>query len=317
MKKTKFLSIVWIMTTCLIVSTMQCYAQKSEEEAIKKTLNQETASFFKANYADWANTWAHDSADYILRAGANNFQELRGWNAISKEYKQDIKNMTPLNDADLATYLNKYDYQFYINGNLATVRFKEGDKNPNNTETRTLVKQNGSWKILNYVLVDGGSYAIQNVINNMKTFAGKWVLDGKATSEPESPAELQTLKFDLKSTPDGLEQSSEIRYLYHNQLFTPPADIEYFIPDYNTNTISYMNIRKNTFGQTFTQTGKVTSNQPNSFTVTVMYPDKPTAIQNEYTVTIQNGKWHQVDKNYARDGKQVNTSTINLRRVID
>lgn len=304
-----------LLSLSLLTVSIKTNAQKSEEEAIKKTLKQETTSFFKANYPDWANTWAHDSADFILRASDNNFQELRGWNAISKEYQQDIKNMTPLDDADMATYLNKYDYQFYINGNLATVRFKEGNKNPDNTETRTLIKQNGSWKILNYVLIDGGSYAMQDIINNMKAMTGKWELEGKDTSEPASPVELQTLKFDLESTPNGLEQSSEFRYLSHGQLFAPPAAIEYFVPDYNSNTITYMSIEKNRRGQTYTNTGTVTSDKPHSFTVTAMYPEKPTAKQSEYTVTLKNGKWHQVARIYDINGKQTNTITINLKRA--
>ncbi|HET7119462.1 MAG TPA: hypothetical protein VFI29_23400 [Hanamia sp.] len=310
----KHLLSLGLLTLSLLAISSKTNAQNKEEEAIKKTLNQETTSFFKANYADWANTWAHDSADYILRTGTNNFQELQGWNAISKEYAQNIKNMTPMNDAAMATYLNKYDYHFYIKGNLATVSFKEGNKNPN-TETRTLVKQNGAWKILNYVLINGGSYTMQNVINNMKAFAGKWVLDGKATMEPSNGGELNSLKFELKETPNGLEQLSKAIFTNNNVTYAPPVEYEYFIPDYNTNTVSYMDISKNSSGQTFPQMGTVTSDQPNSFTVTVMYPHKPTAVQSEYTVTMQNGKWYQVGKQYDRDGKQTRTSTVDLRRV--
>lgn len=311
----KHLIFLGMLSLSLLAVSIKTNAQNKEEEAIKKTLNQETTSFFKANYADWANTWAHDSADYILRAGTNNFQELQGWNAIAKEYEQDIKNMTPMNDAAMATYLNKYDYHFYIKGNLATVSFKEGNKNPN-TETRTLVKQNGDWKILNYVLINGASYTMQDVINNMKEFTGKWVQDGKATMEPSNGGELNSATFDLKETPNGLEQRSS--FIYTNskgQSFAPPTAYEYFIPDYNSGIVSYAVIRRNIAGQTFPQMGKVTSNHPNSFTVTTMYPDKPTAIQSEYTVTLQNGKWHQVGKQYDMDGKQIRTSTIDLRRV--
>ena len=310
----KHLFSLGLFTLFLLAVSIKTNAQKSEEEAIKKTLKQETTSYFKANYADWANTWAHDSADYILRTGTNNFQELQGWNAIAKEYAQDIKNMTPLDDSDMATYLDKYDFHFYINGDLATVSFKEGKKNPN-TGTRTMLKQNGSWKILNYVLVNGGSYAMQKIINNMKEFAGKWVLDGKATMEPADGSELNAATMELKETPNGLEQTSSFIVTNKNgQSFAPPTTNEYFIPDFNSGIVSYAVIRRNLAGQTFPQMGKVTTNQPNSFTVTMMYPDKPTAIQNEYTVTLQNGKWHQVGEDYDKDGKRIDTNTIDLRR---
>ena len=311
----KHLLSLGLLSLSLLAFSLKTKAQKSEEEAIKKTLKQETTSFFKANYVDWTNTWAHDSADFILRAGTNNFQQVQGWNAIAKEYKQDIKNMAPLDDADMATYLDKYDFHFYINGNLATVSFKEGKQNPN-TETRTMIKQNGSWKILNYVLINGGSYTMQDVINNMKTFAGKWVLDGKATMEPSNGSELNAAKFDLKETPNGLEQLSSFIFTNNKgQSFAPPAAYEYFIPDNNSDTISYMVVRRNRAGQTFPRMGKVVSDHPNSFTVTMMYPDNPAAIQDEYTVTLENGKWHQVSKDYDINGKETSTSTIDLRRL--
>lgn len=60
MKKTMFLGIVCIMTTCLAVSTIQAKAQKKDEDAIKKVLQEETTNYFHKNYDGWANTWAGD-----------------------------------------------------------------------------------------------------------------------------------------------------------------------------------------------------------------------------------------------------------------
>lgn len=298
----------------LFASGITVNAQKVDEEAIKQVLQQETNAYFKANYTAWANTWAHDSADYMLRLGTNSFNELEGWNAISKVYKQSMKNMTPYDDAAMATFQHKFDYHFYINGNVASVSFKEGDKNPN-SETRTLVKQNGGWKILNYVLVNKSSYDMENVMDYMKSMSGKWELDGKDTTQPSNGFDAQMIRFDLKSTPNGMEQTSSFRYTYKNQLYAPPADIEYFIPDYRTMNVTYLVIQKNNAGLTATRTGTVTSEHPNSFTVTVMNPDKPDIKIEEYTVSLQNGKWHQVSKNYDGKGKVVSTSTVNLRRM--
>lgn len=69
MKKTMFFSIVWIITACLIASTMQTNAQKNDEEAIIETLQQETSCYFQKDYDGWANNWAHDSACYVVSAG--------------------------------------------------------------------------------------------------------------------------------------------------------------------------------------------------------------------------------------------------------
>lgn len=303
-----------LITACLFLSAIKTNAQSKEDAAIKKTIEQETSTYFHKDYDGWANTWAHDSADYILRASTTGYQQILGWNAIAAEYKQDIQGLSVRSDAEIAPFLNKTDFHIYVNGNMATVTFKEGDKTQN-TEARTLVKQNEEWKILNFTLIDNSSYAMMNTINSMKAFAGKWELDGKATMDPSNGAELNSLKFDLEITPYGLEQFSNFTISNKGHSFASPTDVEYFTPDYNTNTISYLVIRKNNAGQTFTQTGKVTSDHPDAFTVTMVYPDKPTAIQNEYTVTMENGKWHQVSKNFNSAGKQTSTSTVNLRRV--
>lgn len=289
-------------------------AQKSDEAAIKKVMQTETSAFFHKDYDGWANTWAHDTAASILRAGTNGYQQLLGWNAIAAAYKQDIKNLRNRSEEDIAPFLNKHDFHIYVNGNVATVSCKEGDKIPD-TEMRTLVKQNGEWKILNFTMINNDSYAMRTTINNLKAFAGQWELDGKPTVDPPRGGELNSLKFELKETPDGLEQRSEANYTINHVSYNPPAESEFFIPDYNANTVSYLDVSKNSSGQTFPQTGTVTSDQPNSFTVTVMYSDKPTAKEGEYTVTMVNGKWHQVGKQYDRDGKTTMTSTIDMHRL--
>ncbi len=314
MKKSIFFGAICLIAGCFVTSKVS--AQKQDEAAIKKVIQQETSTYFHKNYDGWADTWLHDTAASILRAGTDGYNQVLGWNAIAAEYKQGIQNLRSRTDAEIAPFLNKTDYHIYINGNMAAVTFKEGDK-IQNTEMRTLVKQNGVWKILNFTLIDNGSYALNNIMGNMRTFAGKWVLDGQGTTEPADRGELHSVEFELKETAIGFEQLSNFIFTDNDgQSFAPPAAHEYFIPDYNTGAISYMSVRKSRFGQTFVQKGTITSDKVNSFTVTIMYPDKPTTIQTEFTITLQNGKWHQVDKEYDGNGKQTRTSTLDLRRVM-
>jgi hypothetical protein len=312
MKKTMLFALICAIAGCFVFTSAS--AQKSDEAAIKKVLNEETSNYFHKNYDGWANTWVHDTAASVLNASANGYSQLLGWNAIAAQYKNDIEELSVRSEAEIAPFLNKTDYHIYISGNMATVSFKEGSKNPN-TEMRTLVKQNGAWKILNFTLINNAAYVMNNVMSNMRAFVGKWVLDGKATMEPSNGAVLNSAAFELKETPIGMEQLSSFIFTNNGQSFAPPTAYEYFIPDFNTGTISYTSVRENRFGQTFTSTGKITSDKINSFTSTVMYPDKPTVIQTEYTVTLQDGKWHQVGKDYDKNGKQVSTETIDLRRL--
>lgn len=311
MKKSILYGAICTIAACFIMAIAT--AQKSDEAAIKKVLNEETSNYFHKDYNGWANTWVHDTAASILRANANGHSQILGWNAISTEYKNDINGLQERTDDEIKPFLNKTDYHIYINGNMASVSFKEGEKNPN-TEMRTLVKQNGAWKILNFTLVDDAAYAMKNIMSNMRAFEGKWVLDGKATDEP-SDGELNSAVFQFKETPTGMEQLSHFMFTNsQGQSFAPPTAHEYFIPDYNTNTIKYIAVRKNRFGQTFTETGNITSDKMNSFTVTVMNPGKPDKVSSQYTVSLKNGEWHQVGQQFDDNGKQVFMSTMNLRR---
>ncbi len=315
MKKRILSGMLIIGTVCLTASAVKTNAQSTKEtNAIKKTIQQETSAYFHKNYEGWTKTWAHDSADFILRAGPGGYSQMTGWDTIAAQYKKEMKNMAVMSDAEIAPHLHNTDFHIYINGNTATATFREGNKTPE-PETRTLIKQNGEWKILNLSSLNSESYAMQNTINNMKAFSGKWALDGKATMDPPGKRVLKAVKVDLKATPNGLEQLSNIAFTYKNQLYDPPAEQEYFIPDYGTNTISYLDIQKDASGHTYTQTGKVTSDHPNSYTVTVMYPDKPAAVESEYTVTMQNGQWHQTGKVFDKTGKVTHTMSGNLHRV--
>ena len=313
MKKTMLFALICAIAGCFVFTNAS--AQKSDEAAIKKVLNEETSNYFHKNYDGWANTWVHDTAASVLRANANGHTQLLGWNAIAAEYKNDINGLSERTEDEIKPFLNKTDYHIYVNGNMATVSFKEGGKNPN-TEMRTLVKQNGAWKILNFTLIDAAAYAMKNIMSNMRAFVGKWVLDGEASAEPSNGGVLNSAVFQFKETSTGMEQLSDFIFTTSNgQSFAPPTAHEYFIPDYNTNTVKYILIRQNRMGQTIIQTGKITSDKINSFTVTVMYTDEPTVVQTEYTVTLQNGKWHQVGKDYDSNGKQVSTETMDLRRL--
>ena len=67
----KHLLSLGVLSLSLLAVSIKTKAQKSEEEAIKKTLQQETISYFHKDYDGWANTWTHDSADYVVRADAS------------------------------------------------------------------------------------------------------------------------------------------------------------------------------------------------------------------------------------------------------
>ncbi len=95
-----------------------------------------------------------------------------------------------------------------------------------------------------------------------------------------------------------------------------PTAYEYFIPDYANGKIFYLIVEKNYARQPFTETGTINSDKLNSFTVSTYYPNKPDAKRVEYTVTKENGKWHQVANSYDINGKLVLTQSLDMRRLL-
>lgn len=314
MKKSILFGISLLMTVGLTVSTTEITAQKSDEAAIKKVIQDEASLYYHKNYDGWANLWAHDTANYIIGIGPAGYRETKGWNAIAARYKQSIQNLKVRTDAEIAPLINYTDFQIYVNGNTAAATFTDSYRGPARG-SYTLVKQNGAWKVLNATTVNSANYAMMRTINLMKTFIGKWVLDGAAAAAPGG-GKLNEASFVLRETPYGLEQiSSFINSDSKGKSRAMPPAIEYFIPDYATSKVFYLVVDKSAIGQTYIQTGTVTSDEMNSFTVTVMYQDKPDAIQTQYTVSLQNGKWHQVGTRFDRNGKQTGTETVDMRRL--
>src|SRR5438477_11259330 len=112
--KTKLLLMITFFC-CVASATI---AQKAEEDAIKKVIYQETRSDLERNYDKWAETWAHDSTVFLTYSGAWGHYEAFGWDKISVQMKETIKNMDVSDEQSMAPFLDKFDYHFTINGNM-------------------------------------------------------------------------------------------------------------------------------------------------------------------------------------------------------
>jgi hypothetical protein len=106
------------------------YAQSTkEQDAVRKVIELETQYYFEGNYDKWAGTWAHEPTDYAIFTSPTGNSETIGWDNISAGVKPNMKNV-PLESAEeVATNYKKYDYQYKINGNMASVTFREGKGN--------------------------------------------------------------------------------------------------------------------------------------------------------------------------------------------
>ncbi|MFI5188336.1 MAG: hypothetical protein ACHQF0_16515, partial [Chitinophagales bacterium] len=223
------------------------HAQKNtpEQDAVRKVIEQETKYFFDGNYDKWADTWAHESTDYVIFTSPNGNSETIGWDNISAGNKPNMKNVPQISADELATTYKKYDYQYKINGNLANVTFREGK---GNFQTKTLEKQNGEWKITGMTLVYSTDFKFKASYNTLKSYVGKWKLvEGSYSAENmqsgPNDGKMMSNDYDIHETAYGIEFTSTSSSTYTGIAYFNTSS-ECFIPDNSQNEIKYFDFEK-------------------------------------------------------------------------
>ena len=125
-----------IIALFLIFNVIIAFAQLKEENAIRKTIEDETRYYGEKNFEKFSDLWVHSPQTYYSIAQSFNHVEYHGWDAIS-DYLRD--QMEQFGDPEWKP--EKTDYQFKIEGNMAFVSFKENG----NPSTRVLEKQGDKW----------------------------------------------------------------------------------------------------------------------------------------------------------------------------
>ncbi len=137
------------LTFALLCLVSIAWAQNSEENAIKETLQAETKAFMNRDYEGWANHWDQDGSVSFLVTGVG--MQENSWGAISTSMKSEMENNPEKLTADLQTS----DYTFSIDGNQAFVTYIQNWKAPNyeskSHEIRNMRKVNGHWKVASMV----------------------------------------------------------------------------------------------------------------------------------------------------------------------
>jgi hypothetical protein len=314
----KTLTKTFILLGATICTAASAQNNKSEQDAIRKVIDAETRSFFQVKYDEWANAWAHDSTVFRMDLSTTGFSQTRGWDKLSEQYKQSMQNMQPYSEADIATWMHKFDYHYIINGNMAYVTLKEGlpEKNASD-EFRIMIKQNGEWKIAGMAGIGTASYNLQNAMTNLKSFLGTWKMDTASfKTEPASTGMSNQLSTtNVHETDNGIEMVTH-RFLKSNGDSYSITEQEQFVPDYNKNEIRYIDIVKYSQGYTYTQFGKVELSADGNIVVTIMDEDKPTIKRAEAEIALQkDGSAQLKNKWYDTDGKQQGSNSFTLQRL--
>lgn len=138
---------------CMIC--ISSFAQKTEEAAIKKLIDDESHFAAKANHNQWSSCWVNTDEASFSYTNSEETNFINGFNSIAKM----IDEVKPFE-----LKLARSNYQFSIGKDLAFVHFDQednwgGSAGRKTKESRTLRKINGKWKILNVSVVETSSFA--------------------------------------------------------------------------------------------------------------------------------------------------------------
>ncbi len=129
-------------------------SRETEEESIRKVLDEETIYFYTRDYNKWASCWSHQSDVYFAYTSANTFVMCKGW----EEVKEHMKNFMRDNPDPHSPPIERSNFVFHLQDDLAWVYFDNREGEVYGKQQRVLRKENGQWKIINVTAFDASSY---------------------------------------------------------------------------------------------------------------------------------------------------------------
>lgn len=133
------------------------YDEEKEKKAIIKSIDAETAAYFKSDYKEVIKYYVH--ADYVFHAWNNadgTYSATIGWSAINEKYIDYFKNNTVPVDASNIPIVEKRNLLIkFFNDNVAFVTWDQFERNDISKPfrkakaSRIMEKQDGIWKIAN------------------------------------------------------------------------------------------------------------------------------------------------------------------------
>jgi hypothetical protein len=310
----KFSTPILLFATLIIFRPAFSQKNSNEEDVIKKVIEQETRAFYESNIEKWADAWAHEPTTYIVFAGPGSSIELLGWEKILKEYKGYMQNLPPIDEEQFKINQRKYDYQFKINGNIASVTFKESK---GDFATRVLEKQNGHWKIVGDISISSVSYAFKESVNKLNVFIGKWKIEpGSLKIEPAITGfEVKKYDLEVRETENGIEMITDQSSTYNGKSNVSPITHEQILTDYTDNEFKYLSLSKDESGLSTIITGSATLDTAGTILIKQTFHDKPSATQTTNSIRVdKDGLINGVSRSYNSDGTVTSTVTYKLRR---
>lgn len=140
--------------TGLFLCSFPTLSAQGDQEIIKGIIVKSNQSFYTLNYDAWAANVAQTPYTYFSMATPGGSFRWRGWEAISKGFREDFEKRK--SQPPSKAVFTFEDYDIHINGNMAWVNCTEiADGNPVFWHHRVFEKIDGQWKViaLNLVLI--------------------------------------------------------------------------------------------------------------------------------------------------------------------
>jgi len=307
------------LVVCVLFTIYSVAAQKNnaEQQAIRKVIDQETKAYFENKYENWADTWVHDSTTFRMNISPTGIDKTTGWDKLNKGLKEYMQTATPLNEENMSAYTNKFDYEYYISGSMATVLFKEGKTKETATDQmRLMVKQNGAWKIAGLTTISAANYRFKNSVEILRPYLGKWrMLNASFKNEPgDSAYKMISFIADIHETMNGFESTTTNIYSYSGNR-SVITEREQFIPDYDINKFRYYDETKSSNGYITGGAGTAVFDSSGNFVISIMYDNKSIVkLKNIYSMKSDNTIRVQ-GLFFNEDGKQTNSWSFDMERM--
>lgn len=185
----------------LLLILLSCYVtflpgQSTEETAIRKVIETAGNGAYTNAYSQWADHWSNQD---ILFHYVNNQQHYlyEDWSPLAAQMRENMK----AGPSEKMPFVERSNFQYRIDNNLAWVHFDQKDDNRQSKEQRVLAKENGQWKIINMTAVDISSFEKNGLIRRLLYFSYK-------ADTPAEEIQLVKQKFqEMISLVDGMEKA--------------------------------------------------------------------------------------------------------------
>lgn len=152
-------------TICLILAliiALPAVAQtgSAEEEVIKTTLRDHTQHLLDRNLESIRAGWLHDAKATRTVITKYGYSQLTGWDKIDAMYTRAVET----NPEPTAGTLRSSNHVIRVDGNVASAEYDQelldskGEVTRRTRELRTLVKQDGHWKIASMTIMGKMGY---------------------------------------------------------------------------------------------------------------------------------------------------------------